>query len=49
LLNEIADLIDPGVIRSTTETVVGAINAASLKRAHALVEGGRGKLVLEGF
>jgi len=51
LLNEAADLVDAGVLRTTLADTLGAINAANLKQAHTLLEGGRvrGKLVLEGF
>jgi zinc-binding alcohol dehydrogenase family protein len=51
LLNDIADLIDKGVLRTTLGDNFGAINAANLKRAHALLESGksRGKIVLEGW
>ena len=51
LLNEVADLVDAGVIRTTLSERFGTINAANLKRAHALIESGRskGKIVLEGF
>ena len=51
LLTEVADLIDAGKIRTTLGENFGPINAANLKRAHALVESGRakGKIVLEGF
>ncbi len=51
LLNEVADLIDKGVLRTTLDQTFGAINAANLKRAHALLESGksRGKIVLEGW
>ncbi len=38
LLNEVADLVDAGVLRSTLTQEAGAINAADLKRVHALVE-----------
>jgi NADPH2:quinone reductase len=33
------------------DRAIGAINAANLKKAHALIESGRsrGKIVLEGF
>jgi len=50
LLNDVADLIDKGVLRTTLDQSFGAINAANLKRAHALLESGksRGKIVLEG-
>lgn len=51
LLNEVADLVDAGVLRTTMKADLGPINAANLKRAHAQVESGRtlGKVVLSGF
>jgi len=51
LLNEVAGMVDGGTIRTTLAENLGAINAANLRRAHAMVESGRmrGKLVLEGF
>jgi NADPH2:quinone reductase len=51
LLNEVADLVDAGVLRTTFREDAGPINAANLKRVHALVESGRslGKTVLSGF
>lgn len=51
LLNEVAALVDAGLIRTTLAEHFGPINAANLKRAHALVESGqaRGKVVLEGW
>ena len=51
LLNDVADLIDKGVLRTTMDQTFGTINAANLKRAHALLEFGksRGKIVLEGW
>ncbi|MCG6965349.1 MAG: zinc-binding alcohol dehydrogenase family protein [Chromatiaceae bacterium] len=51
LLTEVAQLVDAGVIRTTVAEHFGTINAANLKRAHALIESGksRGKIVLEGF
>ncbi|HXO70562.1 MAG TPA: zinc-binding alcohol dehydrogenase family protein [Bradyrhizobium sp.] len=51
LLNDIADLIDKGVLRTTLDQTFGTINAANLKRAQALIESGksRGKIVLEGW
>jgi NADPH2:quinone reductase len=51
LLNEAADLVDSGVLRSTLAETLGPINASNLKHAHTLIESGRvrGKLVLEGF
>jgi len=51
LLNEVADLVDRGALRTTLTENFGSINAANLRRAHALIESGRarGKIVLEGF
>lgn len=51
LLNRIASLIDEGVLRTTLGEHFGPINAANMRRAHALVESGKakGKIVLEGF
>jgi zinc-binding alcohol dehydrogenase family protein len=51
LLNRVSALIDQGVLRTTVGEHFGAINAANMRRAHALVESGkaRGKIVLEGF
>ena len=51
LLNDVADLVDKGVLRTTLDQSFGTINAANLKRAHALLESGksRGKIVLEGW
>ncbi|MBR0655895.1 zinc-binding alcohol dehydrogenase family protein [Plastoroseomonas arctica] len=49
LLNEVAALVDAGLIRTTLGQNFGAINAANLRRAHAALESGRsiGKAVLE--
>ena len=51
LLNDVTDLIDKGVLRTTLDQSFGTVNAANLKRAHALLESGksRGKIVLEGW
>jgi len=51
LLEEVAGLVDAGLVRSTLAERFGSINAANLQRAHALVESGkaRGKIVLEGW
>jgi NADPH2:quinone reductase len=51
LLNEVARLVEAGTLRTTLAESFGTINAANLKRAHALIESGkaRGKIVLEGF
>lgn len=51
LLNETADLVDAGKLRSTLTRELGTINAANLREAHRLSESGRmiGKIVLEGF
>jgi NADPH:quinone reductase len=51
LLNEVARLVEAGTLRTTLGENFGLINAANLRRAHALIETGRarGKVVLEGF
>lgn len=51
LLDDVADLVDDGVFRTTLDQTFGTINATNLKRAHALIESGksRGKIVLEGW
>ncbi|TAA43473.1 zinc-binding alcohol dehydrogenase family protein [Pseudoxanthomonas winnipegensis] len=51
LLTRVAALIDAGTLRTTFGEHYGTINAANLRRAHALIESGKakGKLVLEGF
>jgi NADPH:quinone reductase-like Zn-dependent oxidoreductase len=51
LLTSVAELVDSGLVRTTMAGALGTINAANLKKAHALLESGhaRGKLVLEGF
>lgn len=51
ILNNAADLIDKGIIKTTLGENFGKINATNLKKAHALLESGKakGKIVLEGF
>lgn len=51
LLNEVSRLVDAGTLRTTVGESFGAISAATLRRAHALIESGRakGKVVLEGW
>ncbi|MCY1391372.1 Zinc-type alcohol dehydrogenase-like protein [compost metagenome] len=51
LLERVAELIDQGVLKTTLGEHFGRIDAANLRRAHALLESGRakGKIVLEGF
>ena len=51
ILDEAAALIEAGTLKSTAATRLAPINAANLKKAHALLEGGHvvGKIVLEGF
>ncbi|MGL4573211.1 MAG: zinc-binding alcohol dehydrogenase family protein [Burkholderiaceae bacterium] len=51
LLATVAKLVDAGRIKTTLAEHFGVINAANLKRAHALVESGtaRGKVVLQGW
>ncbi len=51
LLNEVADLVDAGVLVTTLTQDAGPITAENLRRVHGLVESGRsiGKAVLTGF
>jgi zinc-binding alcohol dehydrogenase family protein len=51
ILDEAADLVDAGTLKTTISEHFGVINAANLKRAHALIESNKakGKIVLEGF
>ena len=51
ILTEVAELLDMGKIKSTATETVGKIDAATLKRAHEIIETNKakGKLVLEGF
>lgn len=51
LLNEVSALVDSGTIKTTFSQDFGSINAANLKKAHALLESGtaKGKIVLSGF
>ena len=51
ILNQVAELLDAGKIRSTATEILGTINATNLKVAHKILESNtaRGKLVLEGF
>lgn len=51
LLNRVADLVDAGVLQTTLGEHFGRIEAASLRRAHAVLESHRakGKIVLEGW
>jgi len=51
ILNTVADLVDQSTLTTTVAEHFGAINAANLKRAHALLESGKshGKIVLAGF
>ena len=50
-LNAVSRLVDEGKLRSTLTQIIRPINAANLKKAHALLESGKakGKIVLEGF
>ena len=51
ILNEIAALVDAGVLRSTVTQDLGPLTAENLRRAHAIVESGDayGKTVLSGI
>jgi NADPH:quinone reductase len=51
LLSFVADEVDAGRIRTTVSEVLSPINAANLRKAHAMIEAGsaKGKIVIEGF
>ncbi|MUG85332.1 zinc-binding alcohol dehydrogenase family protein [Paenibacillus timonensis] len=51
LLNELAGLVDRGIIRTTVAEKLTPIDAANLRKAHAMLEMGRsvGKVVLQDF
>jgi len=51
ILDRVAALVDSGVLQTTVGERIGKIDAANLRRAHAIVESNkaRGKLVLAGF
>ncbi len=51
LLNQVSELIDQDVLKTTLRDVLGSVNAANLKEAHRRIETGRtvGKLVLSGI
>ena len=51
ILERVSQLVDAGTLRTTLGEHFGTINAANLRRAHAVLESAqaRGKIVLEGF
>lgn len=51
ILNQVAQYVDQGLIKTTLNQHLGRINAEHLKQAHALLESQQviGKIVLEGF
>ncbi|PAE15975.1 NADPH:quinone reductase [Virgibacillus sp. 7505] len=51
LLNELARLVDSGIIQTTVSEKIAPINAVNLRKAHTILESGRtvGKVVLEEF
>ena len=51
ILNDVAALVDAGVLRATASRSLGTINAQNLRLAHTALEAGRvvGKIVLAGF
>ena len=51
ILERVSQLVDAGTLRTTLGEHLGTINAANLRRAHAVLESAqaRGKIVLEGF
>ncbi|WP_036052855.1 zinc-binding alcohol dehydrogenase family protein [Leptolyngbya sp. Heron Island J] len=50
LLNQVAELVDQGIVRSTMTEHLGPLNAVNLAQAHERLESGKmvGKLVLSG-
>ena len=48
LLNQVADFVDRGILKTTVTQNLGSLNAINLAKAHALLESGKtiGKLVL---
>lgn len=51
LLNEVSELIDAGLLKTTVGNHFGTINAKNIIKAHGLLESqkAKGKIVLEGF
>jgi NADPH:quinone reductase len=51
ILNDIADMIDSNIIKTTVNEILSPINALNLRKAHKSLEEGRtiGKIVLTGF
>lgn len=51
ILDKVAEMIDGGLLKTTLGEHFGSINAANLRRAHAVIESNKtvGKIVLEGF
>ncbi|WED29008.1 zinc-binding alcohol dehydrogenase family protein [Vibrio sp. DW001] len=51
LLNEVSELIDEGLLKTTVGNHFGTINAKNIIKAHGLLESqkAKGKIVLEGF
>ena len=51
LLNQVAELVDEGKIKTTVSQILSPINAQNLKLAHQQIESGttKGKIVLHGF
>jgi NADPH2:quinone reductase len=51
LLNQVAALVDEGLLKTNYTRTLGRIDAATLREAHAMIESGHtiGKIVLAGF
>jgi NADPH2:quinone reductase len=51
LLNDVSAMVDDGLVITTMAKELTPINAANLKKAHALIESGKmiGKVVLTGW
>ncbi|MFE2724114.1 zinc-binding dehydrogenase [Kitasatospora sp. NPDC059327] len=51
VLNQIARLVDAGILTTTATTDLGTINAQNVREAHRVLESGKaiGKITLTGF
>ncbi|MDI5929777.1 zinc-binding alcohol dehydrogenase family protein [Rhizobium leguminosarum] len=49
ILSEIADLVDAGILRTTSTTVLNSLSAETIRRGHEMLESGRtiGKIVVD--
>lgn len=51
ILNQVARLVDAGILTTTATTDLGTVNAEHLREAHRILESGKaiGKITLSGF